>query len=107
MRIPSAILAVAVVSAGVMFASSLQTARAEQLPKAFIDGEGPGWRELTEEDFVNVNCKPDTWSWKDGVIHCTGQPIGVTRTKMQLTNFELVVQCKHLKPACNSGVFVW
>jgi hypothetical protein len=77
------------------------------LPKAFIDGTGPGWRELTQADFVNVNCASDTWSWKDGVIHCTGQPVGVLRTANPVTNFELVVQWKHLRPAGNSGVFVW
>jgi hypothetical protein len=76
-------------------------------PKAFIDGTGPGWRELTQADFVNVNCAPDTWAWKDGVTHCTGQPVGVLRTAKPVTNFELVVQWRHLRPAGNSGVFVW
>lgn len=77
------------------------------LPKAWIDGTGPGWRELTLEDFVNANCDPDTWSESDGIIHCTGQPIGVTRSKEPFTNFELVVQWKHLESGGNSGVFVW
>ena len=27
-------------------------------PRAFIDGTGPGWKALGEEDFVNVNCDP-------------------------------------------------
>lgn len=77
------------------------------LPKAFIDGSGPGWRALGEEDFVNVNCDKDTWTFKDGMIHCTGQPIGVIRSKEPFTNLELVVEWKHLKPAGNSGVFLW
>src|SRR5262245_7109017 len=77
------------------------------LPKAFIDGTGPGWKELAKDDFVNVNCAPDTWSWKDGVTHCTGRPIGVLRTAGQVGNFELVVQWRHLRPGGNSGVFVW
>jgi 3-keto-disaccharide hydrolase len=77
------------------------------LPKAFIDGNGPGWRALGEQDFTNVNCNPDTWSFKDGMIQCTGTPTGVMRMKEPVTNFELVVQWKHLKPAGNSGVFVW
>ena len=51
------------------------------LPKAFIDGTGPGWQPLGEADFVNVNCDPDTWTWKDGVVHCTGKPVGVIRTQ--------------------------
>ncbi|MCC6143562.1 MAG: DUF1080 domain-containing protein, partial [Candidatus Hydrogenedentes bacterium] len=77
------------------------------LPKACIDGTGDGWRDLTEDDFVNVNCDPDTWKFEDGVIYCTGEPVGVMRTKEKVTNFELVVQWRHMKPAGNSGVFVW
>ena len=66
-------------------------------PRAFIDGAGPGWKSLGEDDFVNVNCDPDTWTWKDGVAHCTGRPVGVTRTKTPVTNFELVAQWRHLR----------
>ena len=77
------------------------------LPKAFIDGTGLGWRKLGESDFVNVNCSKDTWTWKDGIVHCTGQPTGVMRTKKQYTNFELVAQWQHLRSGGNSGIFVW
>lgn len=77
------------------------------LPKAFIDGNGPGWVELTLDDFEHVNCDPDTWSMKEGHIHCTGTPIGVIRTKQIYRNFELVVQWRHHKSGGNSGVFVW
>lgn len=77
------------------------------LPRAFIDGSGPGWRALGEADFVNVNCDPDTWTWAGGVAHCTGTPVGVVRSPKPIGNFELVVEWRHLKPAGNSGVFVW
>jgi hypothetical protein len=76
-------------------------------PKAFVDGSGPGWKELGEADFVTVNGDPDTWTWKDGVVHGTGLPVGVARTRKPLTNFELVGQWRHLKSAGNSGFFVW
>jgi hypothetical protein len=76
-------------------------------PQAVIDGTGPGWQALGEADFVNVNGDPDTWSWQDGVAHCTGQPVGVIRSTRAYTNFELVVEWRHLKAAGNSGVFVW
>jgi hypothetical protein len=90
-------------------ATLVATAAAQEspLPKATIDGTGPGWRALGEQDFVNVNCDADTWSWKDGAAHCTGTPTGVIRSQKPYTNFELVVQWRHLKPAGNSGVFVW
>jgi hypothetical protein len=92
-----------------LLASLHTTSRAggEELPRAFIDGQGRGWKALGESDFVNVNCDADTWSWKDGVIHCTGRPVGVMRSQKQYKNLELVVQWRHLRSAGNSGVFVW
>lgn len=77
------------------------------LPRAFVDGTGPGWRELGEADFANVNCDPETWTFKDGMIHCTGRPVGVMKTKVPYKNFELVAQWRHLESAGNSGIFVW
>jgi hypothetical protein len=79
----------------------------QSLPRAFVDGMGPGWRPLEEEDLTNVNCRPDTWAWKGDVLFCTGQPIGVMRTRRIFTNFELVVEWRHLRSGGNSGVFVW
>jgi len=83
------------------------TQETQNAPKAFIDGTGPGWRTLSEKDFTNVNCKPDTWSWKDDFVSSTGLPICVTRTVGMFTNFELVAQWRHLRSAGNSGIFVW
>lgn len=77
------------------------------LPKAFIDGTGPGWQPLGAEHFVNVNCDPDTWRWTNGMAFCTGKPVGVIRTKKLHTNFELVAQWRHLESAGNSGIFLW
>jgi hypothetical protein len=82
-------------------------APATALPKATIDGQGPGWTALGEADFENVNCDKDTWTWKDAQAHCTGKPVGVVRSKKQYANFELVLQWRHLKSAGNSGVFLW
>ncbi|MBI1762592.1 MAG: DUF1080 domain-containing protein [Acidobacteria bacterium] len=79
----------------------------QNLPRAFIDGTGPGWRTLGASDFARVNDLPDTWTWKDGLLTSTGKPIGVYRTQQKFTNFELVVQWRHLRVAGNSGCFVW
>ncbi len=76
-------------------------------PAARIDGTGPGWKSLGKEDFVNVNCDENTWTFSNGEIHCTGSPVGVMRSQKELTNFELVVEWRHLKSAGNSGVFLW
>lgn len=75
---------------------------------ARIDGNGQGWVALGEKDFTRANCDPETFTWKaDGSLYCTGTPIGVLRSQKQYTNFEMVLQWKHLKSAGNSGVFVW
>ncbi len=72
-----------------------------------LDGSGPGWRDLGEADFVNVNGAADTWAWKNGTARCTGQPIGVIRTKKPLTNLELSAEWRHLTAGGNSGIFLW
>jgi hypothetical protein len=92
----------------VAFAAYWAGLRAEEpAPRAFVDSTGPDWKPLTGDDFTNVNCDESTWSWNEGVAHCTGQPVGVIRSRDQLTNFELAVEWRHLKSAGNSGVFVW
>jgi len=91
-------------------ALSLRTGQAKEespTPSVVMDGTAQGWRLLGEKDFVNVNGLPETWNWKDGVLHCSGQPVGVLRTQNALTNFELSVQWRHLRSGGNSGVFVW
>lgn len=89
------------------FADRASVAQAAEPPKASIDGTEPGWRSLGEADFTNVNCAPDTWKWTGGEAHCTGQPVGVIRSTRPYTNFELVAEWRHLRPAGNSGIFVW
>ncbi len=74
---------------------------------ARIDGQGPGWIPLKKDDFTNVNCGPETWTFEGDTIHCTGQPVGVIRTNRRYTNFELVCQWCHRQYGGNSGIFVW
>lgn len=81
--------------------------KASPLKKASLDGNGPGWKRLGKNDFVNVNCEEDTWRWDKGVAYCTGQPVGVIRSRKMIKNFELVCEWKHKKTGGNSGVFVW
>jgi hypothetical protein len=76
-------------------------------PRAYVDGTGPGWRTLGEEDFVDVNGVPDTWSFQGNTIRTTGIPIGVNRSRETFTNFELVVEWRHLEFGGNSGIFLW
>jgi hypothetical protein len=82
-------------------------ASAQDSPRAFIDGSGPGWNVLTEDYFVPVNCEPSTWTWTNGITHCTGKPVGVIRSAVLHTNFEMVAQWRHLQAGGNSGIFLW
>ena len=91
------------ISLGILTAAAL----AEEPVRAVIDDTQPGWRALTAEDFAKVNSADDTWSWKDGTLICSGEPLSVMRTTRTYRNFELVVEWSHQKPAGNSGVFVW
>src|ERR1043166_10208866 len=62
-------------------------------------------RDLT--GWVNANCAPETWSVRDGMIHCTGRPTGALRTTRQYENFILEAEWRHLTSGGNSGVFIW
>ncbi len=57
--------------------------------------------------WVNVNCAPQTWTVKDGMLHCDGVPTGALRTEKQYENFILELEWRHLKPGGNAGVFIW
>ncbi len=82
-------------------------ANTDKMVPAFSKGVGPGWVALTGDDFVNVNCWTDTWTWKDGHAWCTGKPTGVIRYRKPLKNFELSCEWMHKQKGGNSGVFVW
>ena len=73
--------------------------------------DSQGFRSLFNgknlQGWVNVNCAPETWSVTNGVIACTGKPIGALRTERQYENFILELEWRHLKSGGNSGVFIW
>jgi len=58
-----------------------------------------GWKD--------VNTSPDTWNVKNGILICSGNPIGVMRSDMQYENFILEIEWKHMEAGGNSGVFIW
>lgn len=57
--------------------------------------------------WVNINCAPETFSVREGVIQSTGVPTGIVRTQRQYENFVLELEWKHLKAMGNAGLFVW
>ena len=73
--------------------------------------EPAGFRDLFNgkdlSGWINVNTDPDTWKVKDGLLICSGHPIGVMRSERQYENFILHIEWMHMEPGGNSGVFVW
>jgi hypothetical protein len=71
----------------------------------------PGYVDLFNgkdlSGWVNVNTDPDTWSVKDGMLVCSGHPIGVMRSEKQYENFILHIEWRHMEAGGNSGVFLW
>lgn len=73
--------------------------------------EAPRWKNLFNgkdlTGWVNVNTAEDTWKVKDGILVCSGKPIGVMRTEKQYENFVLHIEWRHMKAGGNSGTFLW
>ena len=73
--------------------------------------EPPQFRELFNgkdlSGWANVNTAKDTWSVRDGMLVCTGHPIGVMRTERQYENFILHIEWRHMEAGGNSGTFIW
>jgi len=62
-------------------------------------------RDLT--GWVLVNTPPQTWSFEDGMLICTGKPVGEIRTDRMYQNFIMEVEWRHMVPKGNAGIFVW
>ena len=75
------------------------------------DQQDLGFRDLFNgkdlTGWIDVNTSPETWSVKDGLLVCTGKPIGVMRSDRQYENFILEIEWRHMEPGGNSGVFLW
>ena len=71
------------------------------------DGSIPLFNGRDLAGWTNANCAPETWTVRDGMIHCTGFPTGALRTTRQYENFILDLDWRHLSSGGNSGVFIW
>jgi hypothetical protein len=56
--------------------------------------------------WARVNCAPNTFTVRDGMIVSTGVPTGVMRTTRMYENYILELEWKHLKAGGNAGLFV-
>lgn len=70
-----------------------------------------GWVDLFPNsslgDWQRTNTPPETWSFEDGMLVCSGKPIGEIRTRRMYQNFVLELEWRHMVPGGNAGVFVW
>ena len=58
------------------------------------------------DGWINVNCAPETWTVRDGMIICTGIPTGVLRTEKHYENYVLELEWRHMKTRGNAGLFI-
>ena len=83
----------------VLAGQQTRTAPLPQFKSLFNGKDLSGW--------VPVNTAADTWMVRDGLLICSGHPIGVMRSEKQYENFILHIEWRHMEPGGNSGVFVW
>ncbi len=57
--------------------------------------------------WVLTNTPYQTWTFQDGLLVCTGKPIGELRTEKMYQNFIMELEWRHMVPRGNAGVFVW
>src|SRR5947209_11275688 len=64
-----------------------------------------GWSPLFNgkdlSGWFNVNCAPNTFSVRDGLLVTTGIPTGVMHSERQYENFELELEWSHMKEGGN------
>ena len=90
---------------GILGAEEVQVKAKEANPAGLGFVELFNGKDLT--NWADVNTSPETWSVKDGLLVCTGKPIGVMRSTKKYENFILVVEWRHMEAGGNSGVFLW
>ncbi|MCA9135889.1 MAG: DUF1080 domain-containing protein [Planctomycetales bacterium] len=81
------------------FAAPSYVGAQDDLKPMFVDAQLSGW--------VRTNTPESTWRFEDGVLYCTGKPIGEIRTEKMYQNFVMELEWRHMVPRGNAGVFVW
>src|ERR1041385_7305665 len=83
---------------------------AASLTNITTESDEKGFRPLFNgrdlSGWVNVNCAPNTFTVRDGMVITTGIPTGVLRTKRMYENFIVEFDWMHMKKGGNSGFFI-
>src|SRR5258707_7607191 len=83
----------------VLNARGIRAAAVPEFRDLFNGKDLTGW--------VNVNTAKDTWTVENGMLVCSGHPIGVMRTVKQYEDFVLHVEWMHTETGGESGMFIW
>ena len=74
---------------------------------AFADDTEAGFQPLFNghnlDGWVAVNTAPSTWKVSDGMVICSGKPIGELRTAKMYQNYILELEWRHMKPRGKIG----
>ncbi len=70
------------------------------------EGFVPLFNGMDLNNWVNVNCAPETWTVHEQMIVCSGIPSGVLRTAKQYENYILELEWRHMVKGGNAGLFV-
>lgn len=98
-RLAAAAVAAAAAAALVAGDARARAAQADRFRPLFNGRDLSGW--------VNINCAPNTFSVRDGMLASTGAPICELRTDRMYENFVLELEYQHEKAGGNAGVFIW
>lgn len=98
----------AAIAIAILFIAGCKTSPPPQKPGTveLFNGQNlDGWTFCMK----NHSDPANTWSVRDGVMHCTGQPFGYARTTQMYSNYKLTCIWRFVKVAPhadNSGIFV-
>lgn len=67
----------------------------------------PMFNGETFDGWVRTNTPAETWRFQDGMLICSGRPIGEIRTAKMYQNFIMELEWRHMVPRGNAGVFIW
>ena len=94
-----------------LFVAALLMVAVSPLASASAGAQELGFKDIFNgkdlTGWTDVNTSPETWSVKDGLLVCTGLPIGVMRSDKMYENFVLEIEWRHMEAGGNSGIFLW
>ena len=77
------------------------TTEAWSADSADEEGFKPAFNGKNLAGWVAVNTAPSTWKIQDGMLICSGKPIGELRTDRMYQNFVMELEWRHMVPRGN------